>query len=247
MTTLAVRLNARHIAIFEEKFEWLIALEFKMKQFSLKTLFIITLVVAIGIIVIPFIRFKLAERKFHQVIDPIWSQAPYSSSLVEIKDTNDIVLKFRDKKLQLDSGGTLVKLPDRVPGCYELDCAEGKFYVMVDDGIYEDLADIEPGLSPYRLLRDSLMLDNKSPPSTGALTLWSVRSIMMPAGCEDRLQHFESSSKKGFISGLLARTAETQLLLFDSTGQHSILVVAREPNKDTWDRLADRLCLVKER
>ncbi|MGI9498171.1 MAG: hypothetical protein ACR2NK_19095 [Mariniblastus sp.] len=215
-----------------------------MKQFSLKTLFIITLVVAIAIIVIPFVRFKLAERRFHQAIDPIWAQAPYSSSLVEIKDTNDIVLKFCEIGLQLDSGGTLAKLPDRGSGCYELDCAEGRFYVMVDDGIYESLGYIISGLSPYCLLRDALMLDNESPTSTA--DLWQVRSLMMPGGCEDRLQHFESSQKKGFISGRLKGTAETHLLLFDSTGQTSILVVAREPKTDTWDRLADRLRLVKE-
>ncbi len=215
-----------------------------MKQFSLKTLFIITLVVAIAIIVIPFVRFKLAERRFHQAIDPIWAQAPYSSSLVEIKDTNDIVLKFCEIGLQLDSGGTLAKLPDRGSGCYELDCAEGRFYVMVDDGIYESLGYIISGLSPYCLLRDALMLDNESPTSTA--DLWQVRSLMMPVGCEDRLQHFESSQKKGFISGRLKGTAETHLLLFDSTGQTSILVVAREPKTDTWDRLADRLRLVKE-
>ncbi|MDB4370542.1 hypothetical protein N9Z44_00405 [Mariniblastus sp.] len=215
-----------------------------MKQFSLKTLFIITLVVAIAIIVIPFVRFKLAERRFHQAIDPIWAQAPYSSSLVEIKDTNDIVLKFCEIGLQLDSGGTLAKLPDRGSGCYELDCAEGKFYVMVDDGIYESLGYIISGLSPYCLLRDALMLDNESPTSTA--DLWQVRSLMMPVGCEDRLQHFESFQKKGFISGRLTGKGETHLVLFDSTGQHSILVVASKPKIDAWDRLAERLCLVED-
>ncbi len=216
-----------------------------MKQFSLKTLFIITLVVAIGIIVIPVVRFKLAERKFHQAIDPIWAQAPYSSSLVEIKDTNDIVLKFCDETLQLDSGGTLAHLPERGAGFYALDCAEGEFYVIFDDGVYKNLdLYIGLGLSPYCLLRNAFMLDNESPSSTAAL--WPVRSLMMPAGCEDRLQHFETSHKLGFISGRLTGTAETHLLLFDLTGQTSILVVAREPKTDAWDRLADRLVLVKE-
>lgn len=216
-----------------------------MKQFSLKTLFIITLIVAIGIIVIPIVRFKLAERKFHQAIDPVWAQAPFSSSLVEIEDTNDIVLKFCDGNLQLDSGGTLAYLPERGPGFYELDCAEGAFYVIFDDGVYGNLdLYIGLGLSPYCLLRDAFMLDNESPSTTAAL--WPVRALMMPAGCEDRLQHFETSHKLGFISGRLTGTAETHLLLFDATGQTSILVVAREPKTDTWDQLADRLRLVKE-
>ncbi|MGB1929637.1 MAG: hypothetical protein ACPHO8_10030 [Mariniblastus sp.] len=216
-----------------------------MKQFSLKTLFIITLVVAIGIIVVPFVRFKLAERKFRQTIDPIWAQAPYSSSLVQVQDINDIVVKFCDESLQLDSGGTLAPMPDRGSGFYKLDCAEGEFYVIFQDGVYENLDSyVGLGLSPYCLLRDAFMLDNESPISTA--TLWMVRALMMPVGCEDRLQHFETSHKMGFISGQLTGTAGTHLLLFDSTGQHSILVVARESKTDAWDRLADRLLLVKE-
>ena len=134
-----------------------------MKQFSLKTLFIITLVVAIGIIVVPIVRFKLAERKFRKTIDPIWAQAPYSSSLVDVQDTNDIVVKFCDESLQLDSGGTLAHMPDRGSGFYKLDCVEGEFYVIFQDAVYENLDSyVGLGLSPYCLLRDAFMLDNES-------------------------------------------------------------------------------------
>lgn len=215
-----------------------------MKQFSIKTLFILTLLVAIGIVVVPFFLSKLAERKFHQGIDPIWSNAPYSSSLVSIKDTNDIVLRFSGKNLRLDSGGTLEKASNSFTDFYELNCAEGKFGIMVEDDVYAALDSLELGLTPYCLLRDALMLDRESPMSTAPL--WVVRGLLMPGGCEKRLQHFETSQKMGSISGLLTGAGGTRMVLFDSTGHHSILVFRLDPKTDTWDRLADRLCLVED-
>lgn len=215
-----------------------------MKQFSIKTLFILTLVFAIVIVVIPFFRLKLAERKFHQSIKPIWSSAPYSSSLVSIKDTNDIVLKFSGNNLRLDSGGTLEEASNSFTNFYELNCTEGKFGILVEDDVYAALNSLGLGLTPYCLLRDALMLDRESPISTAPL--WVVRGLLMPSGCEERLQHFETSQKMGSISGLLTGTAGTRMVLFDSTGNHSILVVRLDPKTDTWDRLADRLCLVED-
>ena len=217
----------------------------KMKQFSFKTLFLVVLVFALGSVVYLWVHRNLAEQRFRQTVDSIWSHAPVSSSSVSVNDTNDIVLKFNGKDLLLTSGGSLIQSPDGIVGNYDLRCAAGNFRLMVEGDIYaEAIGEIASGQRPYYVLRDAFMLDNRAQMSTAPL--WIVRGLFMPVGCETGLQHFETSTKMGFISGRVSERTRTMMHVFDSTGSFAIVVVPLDPRIETWDDLADRLCLVED-
>jgi len=209
-------------------------------RYSLRTLFII--LATIGI----FVAMSIAgyqsylSYEYKQAIGQIWDSAPVASSRIDIEEVDDIILGFDGEELTMIKGAILNK---RENGNYDLDCSSGKYRIIYYEDIYRDATiEIDSTASSFEVIKNSLMLTENSPISSAPL--WAIRSQFMPMGCTERLQHFESGTKMGIVSGTFDNKPNTVLFVFDKTGYYSIGLLLLEPTIDNWDQLAARLRLV---
>ena len=216
-----------------------------MTKFSLKSL-LVAVAMFCGLVAVTVWAFDAyKQHSFKRKIEPVWSEAPVSSTPAQIKEINDIVIYFDGDDLSLKNSPT-AELQKCEAGDYSYDlvCSMGKFRVTTQGNAFTDLTSkISSEQRSFDLIRDSLMLDNTSRASTAPL--WLLRTQYMPIGCNTRLQHFETPTKMGFISGTLATRPGTIVLLFDSSGEYSISILPIEPTVETWDSLAGAIALEK--
>lgn len=216
-----------------------------MQKFELKIVLIVVALVAI--IVGSYGAFDAYKQyTFRKSIASAWAEAPVSSTPVSIEDKNSIVICFDGDELTFESSLPEVELQKCDSGGdfrYDLSCSLGKFRITYYGDLYSEVAStVSPKARTFDVLRDALMLDNQSRASSSLL--WTVRTQFIPVGCNDRLQHFETSQKMGFISG--SKRPNTLMFLFDSSGEYSIGVLSLEAESPKWDELAGQIVLKKK-
>ena len=184
---------------------------------------------------------------FRHSVEQTRQDSPVCSTLTPVRDLNDLVIHFDEKTLKLKpSADVALKKRAGAEESYDLECPMGKYRIIYYGDTYKELTSkISPDKRSFDVLRDSLMLDDRSRASNERL--WKVRTRFMPVGCDTRLQHFETPNKYGFISGSLESRPETVVFLFDSSGEYSIGILPLEPKIDRWDSLVGRLVLKRRK
>jgi hypothetical protein len=148
--------------------------------------------------------------------DSIWSEAPVTSTLIEMPNTDDIVLTTDGERIVQIEGAKLQETGQE--GRYTLTSDAGIFRVLVIGDLSDELSRIAGRQdSPYNLIRNAFMLTEDSPASG----LWNIRAQMLPGGCVARLKKL--------------------VMLFDNSGTCLIEILAIDPNIGEWNELVGRL------
>lgn len=217
-----------------------------MKRFSIRSLIFCMIAGAAGF---SLLRLAYERYHYHVVVEPAWKELPIASQRVSVSDDNDIEISFDLKTMELKSSEQLepatgfdgLDFSGSLSEQYDLRCGLGEFRVIFTGTVWDKIPDgIRGSRSAFGTLRHALTLTPATPMAQPEI--WRLRQAFGYAGSDVRIQHFESSTKFGFI---VDQGGRMSLELFDPTGDYSIVVRPISTGMKDWTQLASRLTLVE--